>query len=355
MADGGISFGPFIFDRARMTLARDGRSVLLGGRGATILQVLLEAEGRAVGKSELMDRVWPGQVVEEGNVSVQVAGLRKALGARNDGVDWIVTVPRVGYRLIADQQAPAREAPSGRLPIVAVLPFENLSGDPSQDYFADGVVDDLITALSNFRQFAVISRNSAFQYKGRAVDIRTVAAELGARYVLEGSVRRGGNRLRIAARLGDGETGGQLRGHTFDGTVEDIFDVQDHISDHVVGQIVPEIRKAEIEHSRRKRPGNLDAYDLVLRALTKLYSGDHLLNVEGYELCRRAIALEPDYALALSIAAWLLHNRVILGLPSLSDDDRANCVALNRRAEQLADGNPDILITCANTLIQVGR
>src|SRR5690606_968607 len=144
-----------------------------------------------VGKAELMECGWPGTIVEEGNLSVQIAALRKALGQAPDGTEWIITVPRTGYRLLRPGAVPQAQALPAR-PTLAVLPFTNLGGDAEQSYFADGVVEDIITALSRFRSFAVVARNSSFIYKGRAVDVREVARELGVRYVLEGSVRRGG-------------------------------------------------------------------------------------------------------------------------------------------------------------------
>ena len=170
-----------------------------------------------------MERVWPGMTVEEGNLTVQVAALRKALGQRADNSDWIVTVARIGYRLWTED-AERRGKPSSPLPSLAVLPFHNLSGDAAQDYFADGIVDDLITALSRFKTFAVISRNSSFVYKGRAVDVREIGRELGVRYVLEGSIRRSGNRLRVTAQLVDAATAGHLWAQNYDGALEDVFD-----------------------------------------------------------------------------------------------------------------------------------
>ena len=151
-------------------------------------------------------------------------------------------------------------------PSIAVLPFQNMSGDPEQEYFADGMVEDIITGLSRIKWLFVIARNSSFVYKGKAVDIRQVGRELGVRYVLEGGVRKAGNRLRITAQLIEAETGAHLWADRFDGALEDVFDLQDQITDKVVGIVEPSLRKTEIERSRRKRPDSLDAYDLYLRA-----------------------------------------------------------------------------------------
>ena len=187
------AFGPFKFDFAGKTLWRDGAMLPLGARAAALLAALLEADGKVVGKSELIEAAWPGVFVEEGNLAVQIAGLRKTLGIRGDGSEWIATVPRTGYRFATD--VPAR---SNR-PSIAILPFVNMSSDPEQEYFADGMVEDLITAMSRFRNISVIARQSSFAYKHRPIDIREVARELGVRYVLEGSVRRDQRHVRVNA------------------------------------------------------------------------------------------------------------------------------------------------------------
>jgi adenylate cyclase len=236
-------------------------------------------------------------------------------------------------------------------PSLAVLPFQNMSGDPEQDYFADGIVEDIITALSRFKSFAVIARNSSFVYKGRAVDVRHVAKELGVRYVLEGSVRRSGNRLRITAQLVDGTTGAHLWARNFDGVIEDIFDMQDRITESVALVVEPQIRQAEIERSRRKRPENLDAYDLYLRALSKLYTSRPEDNAEAYSRMMQAIVLEPDYAPFLTNAIWALRFRGNMGWPMLTGDDKVACLDLIRRALANARGDPEVLAHCGLTLV----
>ena len=204
-----ISFGPYAFDPASGLTDGSGKPVGINQRGQAILGVLLQAQGQVVTKTELIERAWPGLIVEEGNLTVQIAALRKALGEAPDGREWIITVPRVGYRMGVPQAAPGRPENVNNAthlpdsPRLAVLPFQNLSGDPGQDYFADGIVEDVIGTLSRFKSFAVIARNSSFVYKGRAADVRQVAIDLGARYVLEGSVRRTGDKLRISAQLVD--------------------------------------------------------------------------------------------------------------------------------------------------------
>ncbi len=189
-------------------------------------------------------------------------------------------------------------------PSIAVLPFENMSGDPEQDYFADGMAEDLITALSHFRWFLVIARNSSFTYKGQAVDIRKVGRELGARYVIEGSVRRGGNRLRINAQLIETETGNHLWAEKYDGTLEDVFDLQDRITEGVAGAIEPSLRQAEVERARRKRPENLDAYDLYLQALPHAWAWAPAAQEKSVELLEAALKIDPHYVAAHGLLAW---------------------------------------------------
>jgi adenylate cyclase len=189
-------------------------------------------------------------------------------------------------------------------PSIAVLPFQNMSGDAEQDYFVDGMVEDIITGLSRIKWLFVIARNSTFTYKGRAVNVKQVGRELGVRYVLEGSVRKAANRVRITSQLVEAESGKHVWAERYDRTLEDIFAVQDEITLSVVGAIEPSLRQAEIERVRRKRPDNLDAYDLVLRALPHVYPAMPSEAERALPLLEQAIALEPDYALAHGFAAW---------------------------------------------------
>jgi TolB-like protein len=346
-----VAFGPFVLDRRRAALLRNGEAISLSHRGYLLLEALLEARGEAVEKSELMEHAWPGLVVEDGNLTVQIAALRKALG--EDGDTQIITVPRVGYRLAL----PAAEAASSSVvtPVVAVLPFKNLSGDPSQDYFADGVVDDIITALSRFRSFAVIGRNPSFVYKGRDVDVRQVARELKVRYVVEGSVRLAGDRLRVNAQLVDTDTGTQLWGEKFDGPAAQVFDVQDRITEGVVSIVEPRVRQAEIERSRRERPGSLAAYDLYLRAIPHFDAETPVDNIAAYELLSKAIALAPGYAIALTLAAGTLSNQISMGWPAFLPNNREKCIELMEAALVHGAGDPTVLAHCSVMLIHIAH
>src|SRR5712671_301380 len=189
-------------------------------------------------------------------------------------------------------------------PSIAVLPFQNMSGDPEQEYFADGMAEDIITALSRFKALFVIARNSSFTYKGKAVDVKQIGRELGVRYVLEGSVRKAANRVRITGQLADTATGAHLWAERFDGGLGDIFELQDQVTESVVGAIAPAVEKAEIDRARCKPTESLDAYTLYLRGLAKHYQfGNRQAHEEALRLFRRAIDLDPDFASAYGRAA----------------------------------------------------
>jgi TolB-like protein len=346
-----VAFGSFVFDRASGTLRQAGTIVPLGGRGAALLEALLEAKGGVVTKAALMEQVWPDTLVEDGNLTAQIAILRKVLGPMRDGQRWITTVSRVGYRLAhAAAEFDAATEASGK-PSIAVLPFVNLSSDAEQDYFVDGMIDDLITALSRFKTFAVVARNSSFVYKNRAVDVREVARALGVRYVLEGSVRRAKRQVRVSAQLIEGASGAHLWAENFDGVLEDVFDFQDRITETVVGIVEPQVRQAEIERARRKRPENLDAYDLYLQALPLMHQGQKVVCLEDYDeailLLDHAVALDPGFAPALAYAAWAHEKRLTRGgvAPPGVDDAKAT-LALAERAVA-ADSNDAIVMVIA--------
>ena len=285
----------------------------LGARAFDVLMCLIEQRDRVVSKEELLQRVWPGRVVEENNLTVHVSTLRKLLGPHA-----VSTVPGLGYRFTASLVEPA-DAPASHTAAVrdeaalalpdkasiAVLPFANLSGDPGQDYFVDGVVDDIIAALSRVRAFFVIARSSSFTYKGRAVDIKRVGRELGVRYVLEGSFHKAGQRLRISAQLVEAAAGRHVWGDRFEGQLDDIFELQDRITGNVVAAIEPKLRLAEVERAQSKPTANLHAYDLCLRALPKVVSSStRLETAEAVAILKRAIAMDPGYSFAKVLCAW---------------------------------------------------
>ena len=231
-------------------------------------------------------------------------------------------------------------------PSIAVLPFTNLSSDPEQEYFADGMVDDIITALSHFKALFVIARNSSFTYKGRAVDVKQVGRELGVRYVLEGSVRKAANRVRITGQLVDTATGAHLWADRFDGGLGDIFDLQDQVTESVVGAIAPAVEKAEIERARRKPTESLDAYALYLRGLAKFYQyGSRKVNDEALRLFNSAIELDPDFASAYGRAALCYVRAKINGWISVTPNEIAEVTRLAQRAVEL--GKDDVFALAA--------
>jgi adenylate cyclase len=228
-------------------------------------------------------------------------------------------------------------------PSMAVLPFVNMSGDPEQEYFADGVVEEIITALSRMRWLFVIARNSSFTYKRKAVDVRQVGLELGVRYVLEGSVRKAADRIRISSQLVDAASGAHLWTERFDGRLQDIFDLQDRITASVVGAIEPKLRHAEMERARGKPTESMDAYDLFLRALA-LHNTRNLENSrDALRLLDRAIAIDPRYASAYALAAYNIHRQRLHGWLSLSDPLVADGVRMARLAAERGQDDPEAL------------
>jgi adenylate cyclase len=236
-------------------------------------------------------------------------------------------------------------------PSIAVLAFQNMSGDPEQEYFADGIVDDILTGLSRIKWLFVIARNSSFVYKGKAVDVRQVGRELGVRYVLEGGVRKAGARVRINAQLLEAETGAHLWADKFDGAVADVFDLQDQITDRVVGIVEPSLRRSEIERSRRKRPDNLDAYDLYLRAAPHMES----LSTEGARtalgLLGQALALDPNYAPAHALSAWC--HETLFARAGYDEPDRIAGLRHARAAIASSTDDATALATAANVIVHL--
>jgi TolB-like protein len=340
--------GPFRLDGQAEILFRGDEPVGLGQRAVTLLRVLVERAGAPVSKDALIEAAWAGLAVEEANLTVQIAAVRRALNQEPGGENWIETLPRRGYRYIGpvgavQDKSPAAvptteatTAPSDR-PSIAVLPFRNLSGDPDQEYFADGVVEEIITGLARIKGLLVIDRNSSFNYKGKVVDVKLIGRELGARYVLEGSVRKAGGRVRVGAQLIEAETSAHLWAERYDRKLEDIFELQDEITLSVVGAIEPNLREAEIERVKRKRPDSLDAYDLVLRAIPNVYAAMPEEAVKGIPLLERALALEADYAGAHGLLAWC--HETLFVRAGHSEENRVAAIRHARAA--LANGRDD--------------
>jgi TolB-like protein len=248
-----------------------------------------------------------------------------------------IRVFRVRDRGAAASQRPTLALPNK--PSIAVLPFQNLSADPDQEYFADGVVEDITMALSRFHWLFVIARNSSFTYKGRAIDVKQVGRELGVRYVLEGSVRKAGNRMRIAGQLIDAQTGAHLWANRFEGPLEDMFDLQDHVTSSVVGAIAPKLEQEEIKRARRKPTENLDAYDYYLRGLSKARWSKNATS-EALQLFCKAIELDPRLACAYGMAAYCYVRRKARGWTSERVQESAEAVRMARKAVHLGGDDP---------------
>ena len=349
-----IAFGPFVLNVEAGTLLRHGVPVPVGYRGLLLLTAFLNRRGQVLTKSDLFDAAWQGAAVEETNLSVQIASLRKHLGQSPEGGDWIATIPRVGYRFVGpvDRFADGSEGSTGTStatetasgPSIAVLPFVNLSDDREQEYFADGVVEEIITALSRMRWLFVIARNSSFTYKGRAVDVKQVGRELGVRYVVEGSVRKDGNKVRIAGQLIDTSTGAHLWADRFDGELANIFDLQDRVTASVVGAIAPKLEQAEIERAKRKPTASLDAYDYFLRGMASFHQWTRETSNEALSLFYKAIELDPNFAAAYGMAASCYARRKTGGWVTDRAFELAETARLARRAGEL--GRDDAIALC---------
>jgi adenylate cyclase len=239
------------------------------------------------------------------------------------------------YRVRLDGIEAKTAPPLPDKPSIAVLPFQNLSGDPEQEYFADGMVEEIITALSRMRWLFVIARNSSFTYKGRAVDVKQVGRELGVRYVLEGSIRKAGNRVRITGQLIDTSRGTHIWADRFDGGIEDVFDLQDQVAASVVGAIAPKLEQAEIERAKRKATESLDAYDYYLRGLAAVRQDTQETVSKALELFFRAIELDGDFASAYGMAAWCYVRRKTNGWTTDPEKEKADTARIARRAVEL--------------------
>ena len=259
-----------------------------------------------------------------------------------------ITRPIRVWRWAASDQQPKSQPSELSLslpdkPSIAVLPFNNMSGDPEQEYFADGVVKSITAALSRIRSFFVIARNSAFAYKGRSVNVREIGRELGVAYVLEGSVQRGGSRVRITVQLIETAGGAHLWAERYDGTLDDVFDLQDRITEHVAGALQPSIRQAEIERARRKRPQDLGAYDYTMRAMRHVWALEKDEAGRALGLLERALEVDGDYPLALALAAWCWAQHSVYNWVDDMASAKAQALKLADRAANLSTDDPLIL------------
>jgi len=339
-------FGEYELDTDRHEFRVRGQFRNLEPQVFHLIRHLVENHDRLVSRDELIEFVWKGRIVSESTIDARIHAARKAVDDDGRRQTCIKTVPRRGYRFTADVEVVHSDGPTVAgndvargnphflldKPSIAVLPFANLSGDPEQEYFAGGVAEDIITGLSRFRSLFVIARSSTFAYKGKSPDVRDVARDLGVRYVLEGSVRKVDNRVRIAAQLIDASNGNHLWADRFDGNLDDIFALQDQITEQIVVAVEPEIQTHERECARRKPPESLGAWELVQRGLAHFYRVNKTDRREAIRLFREAIALDPEFATAHAHLAFALSATGMLGYA----EDTAKVVAEVRAAAEQA-------------------
>jgi TolB-like protein len=315
-------FSDHRLDTSRRELRRGSEAIAVEPQVFDLLIYLVENRDRVVSKDDLIASVWGGRIVSDSTLTSRINAARKAVGDSGDAQKLIRTIPRKGIRFVGDVRVesgggpppaggPAddiwersRQAPPlPDRPAIAVLPFTNMTDDPAQEYFSDGISEDIITALSKLRWFFVIARNSSFIYKGKAVHLKQVADELGVGYVVEGSVRKVGERVRITAQLNDVVTGSHIWAERYDRNLADVFAVQDEITEAIVAAIEPQLYAAENFRARRKLPDSMDAWDLVMRALSHYWRVTRQDNVVAQALLEKATAIDPHYGQAFGVLA----------------------------------------------------
>jgi len=303
-----LGFEDIAIDVDRRVLTRAGAAVHVEPQVFDLLVYLVRNGDRVVSKDDLIDAVWGGRIVSESTLTSRINAARRAVGDSGEAQRLIRTVARKGFRFVGEVQgaavAPVAPLPLPDKPAIAVLPFTNMSDDPQQEYFSDGISEDIITALSKLRWFFVVSRNSSFTYKNKAVNLKQVGDELGVCYVIEGSVRKEGNRVRITAQLVDAQSGNHLWAERYDRDLADVFAVQDEITQAVVAAIEPQLLAAEDFRARAKAPESLDAWDLTMRALSHYWRTTRTDNMVAQALLEKAVAIDPGYGHALGLLSW---------------------------------------------------
>ncbi|MFJ4156657.1 winged helix-turn-helix domain-containing tetratricopeptide repeat protein [Pseudomonas sp. NPDC089752] len=344
-----FEFDDYVLDEQRRELTLRGQPVAMGPQVFDLLLQLLNNRDRVMSRDELLVRVWNGKIVSESTITSHVNAVRKAIGDSGEEQRLLRTVARKGYRFVGQvRECSNREATVAAQPFttrsgpdlpdkpsITVLPFQNLSGDPEQDYFADGMVEDIIAALSRIRWLFVIARNSSFTFKGQRIDVQQVGQALGVRYVLEGSVRKAGERLRITGQLIDATTGEHLWAERFEGRLDDLFELQDQVAESVVGAIAPQLERAEIERAKRKPTDSLCAYDYYLRGTAKLHNGTREAIDQALPLFYQAIERDPEFASAYGMAAWCYFWRKLNGWMLDRTEEIAEGARLARLAVEL--------------------
>jgi len=358
-------FGDHVLDIERRELRRGAELVALEPQVFDLLTYLVRNRGRVVSKEDLIDGVWGGRTVSDSALTTRLNAARKAVNDSGAAQRFIRTLARRGVRFVAEvtengtlEAAATSPEPSLVLPdkpSIAVLPFANLSGDPEQEYFADGMVEEIITALSRIRWLFVIDRNSSFTYKGQVIDVKRVGHGLGVRYVLEGSVRKVGRRVRINAQLIDATNGAHLWADRFDGSLVDIFELQDNVAASVAGVIEPALQAAEAARSAARPTTDLGAYDCYLRALVIFHPMTKEAVLEALGMLEQAIAIDRHYGPALAFAAACHMQFVNYSWAEDPATARSKAVDLARRALQVARDDPDVIASAALVLAVFGE
>jgi TolB-like protein len=355
-------FEEFAFDIDRRELHRGAEVVSITPQVFDLLEYLIRNRERVVSKDELINAVWNGRIVSDAALTTRLNAVRAAIGDTGEEQRLIKTLPRKGFRFVGQVRETRevadpnpRDAPESALalpdkPSIAVLPFENMSGDPEQEYFADGMVEEIISALSRFKWLFVIARNSCFTFKGKAADVREVGRRLGVRYVLEGSVRKSAGKVRIAGQLIDAVTGAHLWADRFERDLTDVFALQDEVTAAVVSAIQPKLLQTEIAMATRRRPENLTAYDFYLRATQQFYLMTREGLAEAIRLAHRALELDPRFGLVAALAGACHMDNVALGYAIDRQFERKEAVRLLRLALSLDDSDPETLAFACVTL-----
>jgi TolB-like protein/Flp pilus assembly protein TadD len=348
-------FEDYTFDTDRRELHRETDAVSITPQVFDLLDYLIRNRERVVSKDDLIKAIWNGRSVSDAALTTRLNAARGAIGDSGEEQRFIKTLPRKGFRFVGQVREARKvaglnpgDAPESApavpdKPSIAVLPFENMSGDPEQEYFADGMVEEITTALSRFKWLFVVDRNSSFTFKGKAVDVKEVGRRLGVRYVLEGSVRKGSGKVRITGQLIDAVTSAHLWADRFERDLIDVFALQDEVTVAVVSAIEPKMLQAEIAMATRRRPENLTAYDYFLRALPQYYLATREGFAEVIRLAHRALELDPRFGSAAALAGDCHVNNVVLGYANDPQFDRKEAVRLARLALSIDDSDPDTL------------
>ena len=353
-------FEDYAFDPDRRELHRGADVVSIAPQVFDLLDYLIRNRERVISKDDLINAVWNGRNVSDAALTTRLNVARSAIGDTGVEQRLIKTLPRKGFRFVG-QVREAREVAGPNpgdatesapavpdKPSIAVLPFANMSGDPEQEYFADGMVEEITTALSRFKWLFVIARNSSFTFKGKAVDIKEVGRRLGVRYVLEGEVRKALGKVRITGRLIEAATGTHIWADRFERDMTDIFALQDDVTLAIVSAIHPELFQAEIALASRRRPEDLTAYDLYLRAIQQAVRSTRESLAEALRLVERALELDPGFAAAAALAGACHMENVLRSYAIDPQFERKEAVRLMRLALSLDDHDPDTLATAAS-------